>query len=315
MLQAYLPVPAFFALYFLGAKTGWLKKIGLSLAALAVMVTVSLSWALYVDSVPADERPYIGSSSDNTVMGLITGHNGTSRLFSGRNNPFTPRAGLQTAPATDGPDGFNPNASPDNPNGQVPADDGGQSQPMFSWETGAPGLWRFFQPPLAAEMSWLLPFALFSLFVIAFQSKIKLPVESGAHLGLLMWGGWLVICVVFFSMVSGIFHSYYVVMLAPALGGIVGGGFGYLWRNQAEGRIGSGWLLTLGVAVTVAFQIYLAWQYGVNAVWMPLAFVLGRFGYCPVLHTIVSITDVSPACRVLVIAGRADDRSRWPGPC
>ena len=274
MLQAYLPVPAFFALYFLGAKTGWLKKIGLSLAALVVMVAVSLSWALYVDSVPADERPYIGSSSDNTVMGLITGHNGTSRLFGGRNNPFTPRAGLQTAPATDGPDGFNPNASPDNPNGQVSANDGGQSQPMFSWETGAPGLWRFFQPPLGAEMSWLLPFALFSLFVIAFQSRVKLPVESGAHLGLLLWGGWLMTCVAFFSMVSGIFHSYYVVMLAPALGGIVGGGFGYLWRNQAEGRIGSGWLLTLGIAVTVAFQIYLSWQYGVNAVWMPLAFLL-----------------------------------------
>jgi 4-amino-4-deoxy-L-arabinose transferase-like glycosyltransferase len=84
----------------------------------------------------------------------------------------------------------------------------------------------------------------------------------------------LMTCVVFFSMVSGIFHSYYVVMLAPALGGVVGGGFGYLWRNQVEGRVGSGWWLTLGVAATVAFQIYLAWQYGVNAVWMPLAFGL-----------------------------------------
>jgi 4-amino-4-deoxy-L-arabinose transferase-like glycosyltransferase len=81
-------------------------------------------------------------------------------------------------------------------------------------------------------------------------------------------------CVVFFSMVSGIFHSYYVVMLAPALGGVVGGGFGSLWKKQAEGHAGSGWLLTLGVAVTVAFQILLAWQHGVNALWMPLAFVL-----------------------------------------
>lgn len=274
MLQAYLPVPAFFALYFLGAKVGWFKKIGLTLAALAVMIAVSLSWALYVDSVPADERPYIGSSSDNTVMGLITGHNGTSRLFDGRRNQVTPRAGLQTAPVTDRPDGFKPNASPDNPTGQVLANDEGQAQPMFSQETGLPGVFRFFQPPLAAEMSWLLPFSLFSLFVIAFQSRIKLPVQSGAHLGLLLWGGWLITCVVFFSMVSGIFHSYYVVMLAPALGGVAGGGFGYLWRNHVQGRVGSGWLLTIGVVVTVTFQIFLAWQHGVNAVWMPLAFVL-----------------------------------------
>ena len=93
MLQAYLPVPAFFALYFLGAKVGWFKKIGLTLAALAVMAAVSLSWALYVDSVPADARPFVGSSGDNSVMGLITGHNGTSRLFGGGRNQQTPPVG------------------------------------------------------------------------------------------------------------------------------------------------------------------------------------------------------------------------------
>lgn len=315
MLQAYLPVPAFFALYFLGAKTGWWKKIGLSLAAAAVMIAVSLSWALYVDSVPAGERPYIGSSGDNTVMGLITGHNGTSRLFGGRGSqgptlPPGPQTGL---PA---PDGFNPNASPDNPggqfappNGQFPPPDRNQiGGTMFSQETGNPGVFRFFQPPLAAEMSWLLPFALFSLIVTAIQSKFKLPVESGAHLGLILWGGWLMTCVVFFSWVSGIFHAYYVVMLAPALGGMVGGGFGLLWQRQvggdalsggssesrdpqSKGHAGSGWLLTLGVAVTVAFQIYLAWQYGVNAFWMPLAFALAALA---TILLFVSLLRASP---------------------
>lgn len=272
MLQAYLPVPAFFALYFLGAKVGWFKKIGLTFAAVVVMVAVSLSWALYVDSVPADERPYIGSSQDNTVMGLITGHNGTSRLFGGGNRQQTaPSNGTAEQP---GPDGFNPNASPDNPNAQTAPNDGQGGQPMFSWETGEPGVFRFFLNPLGAEMSWLLPFALFSLIVLALQSRIKLPIESGAHLGLLLWGGWLMTCVVFFSMVSGIFHSYYVILLAPALGAVVGGGFGSLWKMQTEGHAGSGWWLTLGVAVTVAFQMYLAWQYGVNEFWMPLAFIL-----------------------------------------
>jgi 4-amino-4-deoxy-L-arabinose transferase-like glycosyltransferase len=281
MLQAYLPVPAFFALYFLGAKTGWLKKIGLSFAAVAVMIAVSLSWALIVDSVPASERPFIGSSQDNTVMGLITGHNGTSRLFGrgGPNQQQTPPSNAQTGQPNPGPDGFNPNASPDGPNFQPtnqtpPTGPGGGGPGGFSWETGEPGMFRFFVAPLGAEMSWLLPFALFSLAVIALQSKIKLPVESGAHLGLILWGGWLMTCVVFFSMISGIFHSYYVVMLAPALGGVVGGGFGSLWKKQEEGHAGSGWWLTLGVAATVAFELYLAWVYGVNALWMPLAFAL-----------------------------------------
>ncbi len=294
MLQAYLPVPAFFALYFLGAKVGWLRKIGLTFAALTVMAAVSLSWALYVDSVPADERPYIGSSRDNTVMGLITGHNGTARLFGGRGpHQQTPPSGPQAGPAFDGPGGFNPNASPDNPTGQAASNDGPQAQggPMFSWETGAPGVLRFFQPPLAAEMSWLLPFALFSIAVIALQWRPQFPVTNTPILGLILWGGWLMTCVVFFSMISGIFHAYYVVMLVPALAGVIGGGFGCLWQNQVDGdalsggsnesrdpqskgHAGNGWLLTLGVASTVAFQIYLAWQYGVNEVWMPLAFGL-----------------------------------------
>lgn len=289
MLQAFLPVPAFFALYFLGAKTGWLKKIGLTFAALAIMAAVSLSWALVVDSVPASERPFIGSSGDNTVMGLITGHNGTSRLFSGRGlngqtPPFNAPAGQ---PA---PDGFNSNASPDNP---VPPDGNQNGGTPFSSETGSPGVFRFFQSPLGAEMSWLLPFALFSLVVIALQSKIKLPVESGAHLGLLLWGGWLMTCVVFFSMVSGIFHAYYVVMLAPALGAVVGGGFGYLWQKQSE-HAASGWWLTLGVAATVAFQMFLAWQYGVNEFWMPLAFVLVALGAIALFVSLFRSSPILP---------------------
>jgi 4-amino-4-deoxy-L-arabinose transferase-like glycosyltransferase len=326
MLQAYLPVPAFFALYLLGSKTGWLKKIGLTFAALAVMTVISLAWALYVDSVPADERPYIGSSQDNSVMGLITGHNGTSRLFGGGGpDQQRPPAGQQAGPAFDGPDGFNPNASPDNPNGtadtpnvlpanpnirpglpnvrpdnpngQSPNNDGRPNQPMFSQETGSPSLLRFFQPPLAAEMSWLLPFALFSLIVIAFQSRIKLPVESNSQLGLILWGGWLMTCVIFFSMISGIFHSYYVVMLAPALGAVVGGGFGTLWHNRLDGNKLSGWMLGLSAAVTVSFQIYSARQYNVNEIWMPFAALLVA------LATILFIIDLFRSSKTLLRGG------------
>ena len=128
-------------------------------------------------------------------------------------------------------------------------------------ETGSPGVLRFFQTPLAAEMSWLLPFALFSLIVIAFRSRIKLPLESGSHLGMILWGGWLMTCVIFFSMVSGIFHSYYVVMLAPALGAVVGGGFGILWKYRFEGNKLSGWILVL-CPTQIPSRIFLPWTPG-----------------------------------------------------
>ncbi len=80
MMQAFLPLPALYALYFFAARGSWLRKaFNLSLATV-LLVLVSLSWAAAVDMTPADQRPYIGSSADNTVMGLIFGHNTLARL-------------------------------------------------------------------------------------------------------------------------------------------------------------------------------------------------------------------------------------------
>ncbi|MFC1936258.1 ArnT family glycosyltransferase [Chloroflexota bacterium] len=81
MLQAFLPLPAFYAFYFLSSRRSWVRKaIDLTITSILLLV-VSLSWAIVVDSLPADSHPYIGSSENNTVMELIIGHNGSSRLF------------------------------------------------------------------------------------------------------------------------------------------------------------------------------------------------------------------------------------------
>ncbi|MBI3163734.1 MAG: glycosyltransferase family 39 protein, partial [Chloroflexi bacterium] len=54
MLQAFLPLPAFYALYFFGSKEGWFKKIlNLGIATI-LLIAVSLSWAVAVDLVPAE---------------------------------------------------------------------------------------------------------------------------------------------------------------------------------------------------------------------------------------------------------------------
>jgi 4-amino-4-deoxy-L-arabinose transferase-like glycosyltransferase len=326
MLQAFLPLPAFYALYFFGSKEGWFKKIlNLGIATM-LLVVVSLSWAVVVDLVPAENRPYIGSSDNNTVMGLIFGHNGVSRLESNRGGGNAPRSGTQPGqPADQGtPPGQNPGQGPQGqfqgpppealeacsgqtqgsscsfttqngntingscitlpntsdlacaPQGMIPQNGGapasgpnGQNgNTPFSNETGAPGLFRFFTSPLSKQMSWLLPFALISVLLAIFGSKIQLPIESGVHKGLILWGGWLLTCVVFFSMVSGIFHAYYAIMLAPALGGMVGIGFAqlYKWGKLANWAVV---VLVMAVLVTIGFQIYAATQYNEFSWWMP----------------------------------------------
>ncbi|WP_042201453.1 glycosyltransferase family 39 protein [Paenibacillus camerounensis] len=84
MLQAYMVVPAFYLFYILAAKVSWKKKTGVLAACTAVMLVISLSWAVIVDSIPADKRPYMGSSGTNSVLNLAFGYNGVSRLTGDR---------------------------------------------------------------------------------------------------------------------------------------------------------------------------------------------------------------------------------------
>lgn len=85
MLQAYMVLPAFYLFYWIAANTGWKKKIAVLSGATAVLLLVSLSWAVTVDSIPQDQRPYIGSSKTNSVLELAFGYNGISRLTGDRN--------------------------------------------------------------------------------------------------------------------------------------------------------------------------------------------------------------------------------------
>lgn len=84
MLQAYMVLPAFYLFYWVASKLNWKKRIGALAAATAALLVVSLSWPVIVDSVPADQRPYIGSSQTNSVLELAFGYNGISRLTGDR---------------------------------------------------------------------------------------------------------------------------------------------------------------------------------------------------------------------------------------
>ena len=81
MLEAFLPLPAFYALYLLGSKEKiWNKLWKLGVASVLLLV-ISFSWAAAVDLTPASQRPYVGSSGNNTEMSLIFGYNGVNRLL------------------------------------------------------------------------------------------------------------------------------------------------------------------------------------------------------------------------------------------
>src|SRR6185503_11025965 len=80
MLQAFLVLPALTAVWLLAAPVGWWQRLrDLLLAGVAMLVSAGW-WVLAVELWPADSRPYIGGSQNNSVLELVFGYNGLGRL-------------------------------------------------------------------------------------------------------------------------------------------------------------------------------------------------------------------------------------------
>jgi 4-amino-4-deoxy-L-arabinose transferase-like glycosyltransferase len=283
MLEAYLPLPAFVLMYLLGAPEGLWRRIAKLALAGIVLLVISLSWAVAVDLTPASERPYVGSSGDNSELNLIVGYNGLNRLegmfrgggtgggaFSPGGNPAWQRnpPGSSNTPPGNGP----------NRNG---SGFGNSSAGRFVGrggigETGQIGPLRLFIPPLSKEASWLLPMGLLGLLLLVIGGRLAWPVVW-RHQAAVLWGGWLITAGIFFS-VAGFFHEYYLSTLAPPLAALVGIGVVEAWQ-QRQRHTWLATLLLLGAAgITLLLQYTTAIAFVRTLGWLPLVAVLFTLG-------------------------------------
>ncbi|GIJ39615.1 glycosyltransferase family 39 protein [Micromonospora andamanensis] len=226
MLQAFLVLPVFAAVYLLAAPATPGRRIRqVLLAGLGVVVAAGW-WVAVVELVPDSARPYVGGSQSNSVLELTLGYNGLGRLTGTE---------VGSVGGGGGPGGGGPFA-------------------------GQTGLLRMFGTQVGGQISWLLPAALI-LLVAGLVLAGRAARTDRVRAGLLLWGGWLLVTAGIFSYMSGIFHEYYTVALAPAVGALVGIGTTLLWRARTHAR---GWwrlaatlTLTGTVAVTVAWSVTL----------------------------------------------------------
>jgi len=251
MLQAYLVVPALFL--FLPPPHGLLKRMGQLTLAMLVMFAVSFAWPIAVDSTPAGQRPYVGSTSTNNEMELVAVHNGVRRLgkivaiFEIREKNPTPATPTPTpAPAQSTPP---PPPAADSvkvwPDGGLP-------------EVGDPGLLRLFNPQMAGQVSWLLPLALLALVSGMVRTSWKLPLGKEA-LFYSMWAGWLIPAALFFSY-GGLIHRYYLDMLAPPVAALSAVGLTQ-WASDFIERKRAGWLLPISVLLTGGITVFFLGYY------------------------------------------------------
>ena len=96
MMQVLLVLPAIFGVFLLAAPLAWWKRLMHVAAAGVLLAVVALAWPVAVDATPAAQRPYMGSSTNNTAMELIVGHNGLNRLLPGGWRQVAARVGLRS---------------------------------------------------------------------------------------------------------------------------------------------------------------------------------------------------------------------------
>ncbi len=269
MLEAFIVLPAFYLLYLVAAPVRWPRRLLHLVLGTVVVLGVALSWPLAVDLTPPDARPWVGGSQHNSVLELALGYNGLSRVtgqgegFGGRG----PQGGFRSG-APGGFPGFgnNPGGFPNfgnNPGGG-PRGGGG----LF--DAGNAGPLRLVTGPLAGQWSWLVPLALFGVPVAVWGVRRRRPLE-GRGQAILLWTGWLAMYGVVFSMAQGIFHPYYLIMLAPAAAALVGIGMAALWAAYRRGGWAA-WLLPVALLVTAIWQMTLVGAYPAWSAWLtPLA--------------------------------------------
>jgi 4-amino-4-deoxy-L-arabinose transferase-like glycosyltransferase len=234
MGQALLVVPAFGLVYLVAGPTRLRTRILQLLAALVAMV-VSAGWFIaLVELWPAADRPYIGGSTNNSLLELALGYNGIGRLFGGSGNGGGGGGG------------------------------GGNGGGNTSFG-GAAGITRLFTGEIALEVSWLLPAALI-LLVAGLWVTLRAPRTDRLRAALLLWGGWTLVTGLVLSFMSGTMHPYYTVALAPGIAALVGIGTVALWQRRSS--IAWRGTLALAVAATAAWGFVLLAGSGESFAWV-----------------------------------------------
>ncbi len=98
---------------------------------------------------------------------------------------------------------------------------------------GTTGLGRMFSSSIGGQISWLIPSALI-LLAVGLWIRGRAPRTDIRRAGYIVWGGWLVVTMLTFSLMAGIFHEYYTVALAPAVAALVGMGSAEAWERRSS---------------------------------------------------------------------------------
>ncbi len=253
MLEAYLVLPAFVLLYWFSAPYAPKKRLRYLALATVVLLVVSFCWITAVDLVPAAQRPFVGSSSNNSELQLALLYNGASRyLGNSRDLSLLPSKQLLELQK------------------RLPA------FALANATVGNPGLLRLVTTPMGEQIGWLLSLAVLGLIGVKWDKPTFWPLNRQQQ-GLALWGVWFLAGFTFFSGAS-FMHQYYTTLMAPALAALLAIGIVTTWQDTHHTR--RRWFLPMAILVTVGVQIILLSAYIATWGWwlIPLLLVAAVAG-------------------------------------
>ncbi|MGD0749453.1 MAG: glycosyltransferase family 39 protein [Acidimicrobiales bacterium] len=220
MLEAWVVLPALGLAYLVAAGGTTRARVGRLVAIGAVTAVVSLSYMTFVSLTPASQRPYVDGSTSNSIYQQVFDYNGFSRVGQASPNQLLGRT-LGTPLFT-------------------------QAEPPPAWN-------RLLTRSYGRDTGWLLPAAVVAAAAVLVARRRK-PRTDLPRAGALLWGTWLLVLAVLFS-VSTTMNSYYAGALSPAVAGLLGIGSALAWERRGEARVA---VVTAGtVLITVGYATWL----------------------------------------------------------
>jgi 4-amino-4-deoxy-L-arabinose transferase-like glycosyltransferase len=195
------------------------------LAGGAAMTLVGGAWPLLVELTPAGDRPWVSGTSDNRVLSLIFEYNGLGRV-----------------------------------DGQTGGPGGAGGGTMFG---GTAGPLRLLNSALGGQAGWLLGFAVVSGLGLLVVTRVR---RADPRTGwLIAVGGAFAVTAVLFSAAGGIFHPYYVSLLAPFTAMLVGVGAAQILGRGLHARV----IGPLAVLAGVTTELVVRSRYPGQLTWLP----------------------------------------------
>jgi len=226
MTQGLIVVPVFVVMYFYNSNQRFLKNCLHILAYWATLIITSLWWSLIVSLTPASQRPWIGSTSGNSIWELIFVHNGFGRLFGSNWKQPTGQSGLGVA---------------------------------FG---GEPGPFRMFNSGFGPNYVWFFGIAIIGVFIGSWAYRsAKNHAMMKNHIGVWFFTG--VISGVLFSFTKGTIHPYYAISFAPGVAALCAIGLSTLFSKdvlKADRLYTHHFIFVVGAFTVLFFPILYLWS-------------------------------------------------------